>query len=380
MDPNQPRAPRDMQGLLKFCIEATKGEDAPDDPNATLESMDPTRRQWLEQALSSMSVDVIKELAEGIKILNTAKNPNISQEDIEKVEYAFECISDWVDQIDMANNFHKIGGFESLKTCLKSDYASIRSASANAIAELSQNNPYCQENFVKEDFLPMLLEMISNDRHCQVKAMYAISCIIRECPLAQEKFLNHYNGPTIVMNATMTTGNQGNNEKLRIKASFFISSLCQENDQAKKAFIEMGLGRQILTIMQLDEHSQSHEHMARALLIFLKDNDTVKKELVNSSELKLKEFLRSRMNLIQGREEFEEELEYLKEITKQCYGIDNLNDNTRQITFSPSSPPKTRNQPVHPPKPKIFHQRPRMGSTNFRYKHLPSGNHQTCCQ
>jgi len=329
MDPNQPRAPRDMQGLLKFCIEATKGEDAPDDPNATLESMDPTRRQWLEQALSSMSVDVIKELAEGIKILNTAKNPNISQEDIEKVEYAFECISDWVDQIDMANNFHKIGGFESLKTCLKSDYASIRSASANAIAELSQNNPYCQENFVKEDFLPMLLEMISNDRHCQVKAMYAISCIIRECPLAQEKFLNHYNGPTIVMNATMTTGNQGNNEKLRIKASFFISSLCQENDQAKKAFIEMGLGRQILTIMQLDEHSQSHEHMARALLIFLKDNDTVKKELVNSSELKLKEFLRSRMNLIQGREEFEEELEYLKEITKQCYGIENLNDNTR---------------------------------------------------
>lgn len=331
MDPNQPRAPRDMQGLLKFCIEATKSEDAPDDPNATLEGMDPTRRQWLEQALSSMSVDVIKELAEAIKILNMAKNPNISQEDIEKVEYAFECISDWVDQIDMANNFHKIGGFDSLKACLKSDYASIRSASANAIAELSQNNSYCQENFVKEEFLPLLLEMITNDRQCQVKAMYAISCIIRECPLAQEKFLNHYNGPSMVVNATMTrgNGNQGNNEKLRIKASFFISSLCQENELAKKAFIEMGLGRQILTLMQLDEHSESHEHMARTLLIFLKDNDTVKKELVNSSELKLKEFLRSRMNLIQGRDEFEEELEYLKEIAKQCYGMDNLNNATR---------------------------------------------------
>jgi len=331
MDPNQPRAPRDMQGLLKFCIEATKSEDAPNDPNSTLEGMDPTRRQWLEQALSSMSVDVIKELAEGIKILNMAKNPNISQEDIEKVEYAFECISDWVDQIDMANNFHKIGGFDSLKSCLKSDYASIRSASANAIAELSQNNEYCQENFVKEEFLPLLLEIITNDRQCQVKAMYAISCIIRECPLAQEKFLNHYNGPSMVVNATMTrgNGNQGNNEKLRIKASFFISSLCQENDLAKKAFIEMGLGRQILTLMQLDEHSESHEHMARALLIFLKDNDTVKKELVNSSELKLKEFLRSRMNMIQGSDEFEEEFEYLKEIAKQCYGMDNLNDATR---------------------------------------------------
>merc|ERR1711944_206199 len=221
MDPNQPRAPRDMQGLLKFCIEATKGEDAPDDPIATLESMDPTRRQWLEQALSSMSVDVIKELAEAIKILNMAKNPNISEEDVEKVEYAFECISDWVDQIDMANNFHKIGGFDSLKACLKSDYASIRSASANTIAELSQNNSYCQENFVKEEFLPLLLEMITNDRQCQVKAMYAISCIIRECPLAQEKFLSSdFNGPTVIMNATMSSGAH---EKLRVKASFFIS-------------------------------------------------------------------------------------------------------------------------------------------------------------
>jgi len=324
MDPNQPRAPRDLQGLLKFCIEATKDEDAPNDPNATLEAMDPTRRQWLEQALSSMSVDVIKELTEGIKILNGAKNPHASQEDIEKIEYAFECISDWVDQIDMANNFHKIGGFESLKTCLKSNHASIRSASANAIAELSQNNPYCQENFVKEDFLALLLDMVTNDKDCQVKAMYAISCIIRECPLAQEKFLSSdYNGPSVIMNATMSSGAH---EKLRVKASFFISSLCQENQDAKKAFIEMGVGRQILTQMQIsDEHSQSHEHMARALLIFLQDNDQVKKELVNSSELKLRDFLQSRINLIQGREEFEEELEYLKEIVKQCYGTDNLN-------------------------------------------------------
>merc|ERR1711944_151190 len=289
MDPNQPRAPRDMQGLLKFCIEATKGEDAPNDPNDTLESMDPTRRQWLEQALSSMSVDVIKELAEAIKILNMAKNPNISQEDVEKVEYAFECISDWVDQIDMANNFHKIGGFNALKTCLKSTHASIRSSAANAIAELGQNNPYCQEHFVQEEFLPMLLEMITNDQESQVKAMYAISCLIRQFAMAQDKFLHALNGPSVILNATMQTSTNPN-DKLRIKACFFISSLCQENAEAGQVFVDMGLARQLLTLMQLEEHGQSHEHMARALLIVLKDNQQVKNELVDSSELRLKEF------------------------------------------------------------------------------------------
>ena len=144
--------------------------------------------------------------------------------------------------------------------------------------------------------------------------------------LIREKFLNDYNGPSVIMNATMTSGgDQEINEKLRIKGSFFISSLCQENEIAKEAFIEMGLGRQILTLMQIDEHSQSHEHMARALLVFLKDNDKVKNELVTSSELKLKEFLQSRMKMIQGHEEFEEEFDCLKEIGKQCYGTDNLN-------------------------------------------------------
>merc|ERR1712210_288117 len=119
---------------------------------------------------------------------------------------------------------------------------------------------------------------------------------------------------------TMTSGgDQEINEKLRIKGSFFISSLCQENEIAKEAFIEMGLGRQILTLIQ------SHEHMARALQVFLKDNDKVKNELVTSSELKLKEFLQSRMKMIQGHEEFEEEFDCLKEIGKQCYGTDNLN-------------------------------------------------------
>ena len=55
-----PRQPRDFEGLLKFCMEATKAEDAPEDPESALRGMDTERRQWLEQAFQSMSVDVIK--------------------------------------------------------------------------------------------------------------------------------------------------------------------------------------------------------------------------------------------------------------------------------------------------------------------------------
>ena len=35
-----PRQPRDFEGLLKFCMEATKAEDAPEDPESALRGMD----------------------------------------------------------------------------------------------------------------------------------------------------------------------------------------------------------------------------------------------------------------------------------------------------------------------------------------------------
>ena len=312
---DQPRQPKDLPGLLKFCVEATKAEDAPGDTESTIANMDPERRQWLEQALAGMSVDVVKELVEAIKVLNSSsvQDPNASEEDLEKIEYIFDCTGDWVGQVDMANNFHKIGGFDSLFKCLKSPHASVRNQAGNIIAELSQNNPYCQENFVKENFLELLFNILKSDYDVQVKAMYAISCIVRDSSMAQDKFLE-LNGPAVVMNTTM----ESKSEKLRIKACFFISALCEENGAIKQAFIDMGLPRQILTLMQMEEHQQSHEHMTRALLVVL--TDEVKKELVNSSELNLKTFLQERLDLIKGQEEFDEERMYLQEIAKACYG------------------------------------------------------------
>ena len=103
--PSQPRQPKDMKGLLKFCLEATKGEDAPDisDPEAVLQSMEADKRKWLEEALSSMAVDVVEQLSNAIKILNS------DSADLDEKEEVLDCLEDWICNIDMAVNFHKIG-------------------------------------------------------------------------------------------------------------------------------------------------------------------------------------------------------------------------------------------------------------------------------
>ena len=136
---HQPRQPKDMKGLLKFCFEATKSEDAPDisDPEKILSEMDPEHRRWLEEALSSMSVDIVQQLTNGIKILNSGAGDEEKEEVLDQLE-------DWLGNIDMAVNFHKVGGFSCLRKCLASSSPGVRAGACNLIAEISQNNPYCQ--------------------------------------------------------------------------------------------------------------------------------------------------------------------------------------------------------------------------------------------
>ena len=125
--------------MLKFCFEATKSEDAPDisDPEKILSEMDPEHRRWLEEALSSMSVDIVQQLTNGIKILNSGAGDEEKEEVLDQLE-------DWLGNIDMAVNFHKVGGFSCLRKCLASSSPGVRAGACNLIAEISQNNPYCQ--------------------------------------------------------------------------------------------------------------------------------------------------------------------------------------------------------------------------------------------
>ena len=76
-------------------------EDAP--APSSYEAMDPERRRWLEEALESMTVDVVKQLAECIKLLNSpaVMDPAADEDQLGLVQSALDCASDFVDNIDM---------------------------------------------------------------------------------------------------------------------------------------------------------------------------------------------------------------------------------------------------------------------------------------
>ena len=77
-----------------------------------------------------------------------------------------------------------------------------------------------------------------------------------------------------------------------LQACFFLSAVCQENSEFKDSFSSMGMAHQLVYLLQREEHEQTHEHLAKALLTLLRDNKPVVDEIVTIKELE--EFIRAR--------------------------------------------------------------------------------------
>ncbi|XP_066255825.1 hsp70-binding protein 1 isoform X1 [Euwallacea similis] len=271
--PTQPRQPRSLHGLLQFAMEATRAEDAPHD--SPFMPMDEERKKWLEDAIKFMTIDVIQLLQKQIEVLQKVdqikKNDNISQ-----YEEAVETILDHVDHIDIACDFHKIGGFTVLYPCLKSLHPKIRAAGCELLAVLCQHNPYCQQVVLDNEFIPKLLNMIEKDEdvHVAVKALYALSAIVRHSEEGFGQFI-HYNGPVVLLQAL-----DRGDDKLITKATFLLSSLCssQPDFKSRLVFLEY---IPVLIVLILKERQSSHEHVMSLLAGLVEDNATALGECRN---------------------------------------------------------------------------------------------------
>lgn len=135
------------------------------------------KKKFLDKALSSLTVNIIEELQKAVQVLSNVINLR-ADDDSSEYENALERVADFVDNMDIANDFYKIGGFSIFQSCLNSSHSNIRWRIADIIAELAQNNPFCQDKLLEAGVFPVLLSMIDTDssEQARIKALYALSC------------------------------------------------------------------------------------------------------------------------------------------------------------------------------------------------------------
>ncbi|KAA0184453.1 hypothetical protein HAZT_HAZT000352 [Hyalella azteca] len=317
-DQQPQRTPRNMQGLLNFCTAITAREDAPNN-TSNPSVLDPERRQFLENVLSSMTTNVAKVMAAHLQTLASSTDLHEQMSECEEEEKALDELIELVQDVDNANDLVKMGGFPVLLSCLDSPHALVLELSCEVLAVVCQNNPKCQDELLKHHgVLDKLLNLLDNNASpvtVKTKALFAVSCLIRGHEAATAAF-DERGGFSYLMRAM-----QLGEEKVFIKAIFLIAALLDEYKPAVAQLTSMGYSDLLVeylcsgylngqpTCGACCTSDQCREHCCSALLKLCSVSEEVKHKLAANDALC--EALKCRFDSIKNRDEVQEELQYI---------------------------------------------------------------------
>ncbi|VVC97869.1 unnamed protein product [Leptidea sinapis] len=309
--PVQPRQPRNLQGLLRFAMEATKAEDAPG--NSELGPMDEERRKFLEEALKSLTVDIAELLHKAIKVLTDSekiKSIQFGSELPEDVEASFNSLMEFIDDIDISNDFYKVGGFAMFPICFSSENDQVRSRASRVLAELCQNNPFCQARALECGLVNVLLHMVGTERgETLASCISALSCACREFKPSCEEVIAQEGCETL---ANILSTAQG---PARTKVAFFVTYLCQQHPPAREKFIKLNIVK-ILAEQIKSGRDSSSEHLLSIIHSLLESLDqTVVQQCLDPS-LNLKNILENHLKDPEVQDAYIEEKNYCEVILK----------------------------------------------------------------
>jgi len=285
---------------------------------STFHQMSEQDREFLSNAMSSYmrESDPVRQLKENLDVLTKLEYANPSEQDKSQAIAALESIIDLCYSLDLATDFHTLGGFRILVPLLASPVSEFREHAAGLIGELAQNHPYCQNALRSVNVLAVLLPIMDSDPENKVKtkALFAVSCLIRNNAELEQEFVN-LDGFNYLLRAT-----ESDYSRLSVKACFLLSALLGKEQNKGKA-IEAGLVDQLASMLgDQTQSDQAYEHTESALLALVQDCPKAA-QLCRNPALNLKKILEDRLKTIgsSGDSEDQEEHSYIKELLKLCW-------------------------------------------------------------
>uniref|UniRef100_A0A8D1QKI7 Hsp70-binding protein 1 n=1 Tax=Sus scrofa TaxID=9823 RepID=A0A8D1QKI7_PIG len=258
-----PPPPRNLQGLLQMAI--TAGSEEPDPPP---EPMSEERRQWLQEAMSAAFRGQREEVEQMKNCLRVLSQPTPSSAgeaelaaDQQEREGALELLADLCENMDNAADFCQLSGMHLLVgRYLEAGPAGLRWRAAQLIGTCSQNVAAIQEQVLGLGALRKLLRLLDRDPcdSVRVKALFAISCLVREQEAGLLQFLR-LDGFSVLMRAM-----QQQVQKLKVKSAFLLQNLLVGHPEHKGTLCSMGMVQQLVALVRT-EHSPFHEHVLGAL-------------------------------------------------------------------------------------------------------------------
>ncbi|XP_008328013.1 hsp70-binding protein 1 [Cynoglossus semilaevis] len=271
------RYPHNLQGVLQLAVEAGSAAEGP----APSEPMSEERKAWLREALVDAckgQMDEVEQMKRCLEILREEETSESERdEDEDDRESVFETLSELCENLDNARDLMTLGGLElCVSRYLSHVQSGLRWRAAELIASCAQNMPQVQVYLLDLGTLPKLLHLTDTDPNptVKVKALYAVSCLVRELEKGLKAFLSH-DGFSVLMR-----------------------------------------GMQI-SVLRLP-HLPFHEHVLGALCCLVEDSPQGLADCTNPA-LGLEELLRQRATELKGKEESQEELDFCEHLRSMCF-------------------------------------------------------------
>lgn len=272
-----------LQNVLRYTASHSEGTHVEEKIEREIS---PERQKWLSEALDSMSINPIDEIKKCIKV---SENEEESEE--RRIE-AMETLRDWCEDMNFAIDFHKINGYNLISKLLNDNNSEIRALTCELVGTLAQNNPYCQETLINAKYLPILFYKLDRDSDdVKVKALFAISCLIRDYEPGQLKLIEGNSLDILLKSLSCPL------DKIKIKCCFLISSICS-NKAIKNALTQKKLIFNLIDIYQQNNH-EIHEHILSAINVLIDDNPEAIRQ-AKELNVNFKQMLSDRLEAIAG--------------------------------------------------------------------------------
>ncbi|XP_037567940.1 hsp70-binding protein 1 [Dermacentor silvarum] len=190
--------------------------------------LEASRIQWLTRAMQELLVNPYDEMRRSLRNIRECLRES---HNIGRVLVA--CIANvqqFIDVVDYAKDFEKMGGFQVLPELLDYPSSLVRVGTCALIAELVQNNPHCQRAALRSASRLLRLLNTETDDEVRCKSLYALSCMVRQNKDAYANF-EKLGGPVVLRRVLFETTNR----RLKTKASFLVAALCSQEDGFRAA-------------------------------------------------------------------------------------------------------------------------------------------------
>lgn len=213
--------------------------------------------------------------------------------------------------MDTANDFCKIGGLSVLVPALSSEFTKVRSLAASLVAELAQNNPYCQQCLLEANAFPKLIELLS-DMETASNGIHAISCLVRAYEPCLKAFVE-IGGLECLLGCLQ----QLDQEKLIIRSLFLLYSLCSDTC-VRDQLIELKAVEQIIPALKPSSEFDVRLETALSTLGLLTDNSAAIIRC-KDADLNMKPILEEILKLAGDKPECREIVEYCRTLQHKIF-------------------------------------------------------------